>query len=163
MEKVILGLQSFMVTDDVTYGAVQASSSERRRRAQRSLAWNSSQRAFKSLFPELVQKHRELCASPGRALAPAAAAGTAPAGTPAGSTGGETHPAADAAAGRPSGKAAASSAVAGADDGPVVAAAGPGASCNSTTQVIVGVLVVLLLLKLLMAVGPSEGGFEEAP
>lgn len=48
----IIGLQSFMCTDEMTTGSVLVSSRERRALAAQSHAFNASQRRFAQIFPE---------------------------------------------------------------------------------------------------------------
>ncbi|KAK0534860.1 Ubiquitin-conjugating enzyme E2 6 [Tilletia horrida] len=49
---IIVGLLSFMVSDEMTTGSVSGTESERKTLAQQSHAWNIQQKKFKDLFPE---------------------------------------------------------------------------------------------------------------
>lgn len=98
----IIGLQSFMCTDEMTTGSVLVSSRERRALAAQSHAYNVGQRRFAQMFPEYagaamkdlpnmvyLPKKEEATEAPAPTPAPApapagaAASAAAPSGEPA--------------------------------------------------------------------------------
>ena len=52
---ILKGVLSFMLSDEITTGAVECSDAERRRLAQASVAWNTSQPEFNQLFPDFAE------------------------------------------------------------------------------------------------------------
>ena len=56
---ILKGVLSFMLSDEITTGAVECSDSERRRLAQASVAWNTSQPEFNQLFPDFAELREE--------------------------------------------------------------------------------------------------------
>jgi len=160
IEKVVLGLQSFMVTDDPTHGAVEASSAQRRNRAARSLAWNCSQPHFRALFPELVKVHEERKRALRRAARSGAGASASSASPEAAETPGtRAAPAAGLAATPRAGETSETAGLVAPGDatagGPADAAAAPAGPCGAATQWIGMIVLVLLLLAGLFAMGPS--------
>ena len=53
------GVLSFMLSDEITTGAVECSDAERRRLAAASVAWNTSQPEFNQLFPDFAELREE--------------------------------------------------------------------------------------------------------
>ena len=49
----LTGLLSFMLSEEITAGGMQASDYDRRLHARRSHAWNIQQKAFRTAFPEV--------------------------------------------------------------------------------------------------------------
>ena len=56
---ILKGVLSFMLSDEITTGAVECSDAERRRLAQASVAWNTSQPEFNALFPDFAELREE--------------------------------------------------------------------------------------------------------
>ena len=56
---ILKGVLSFMLSDEITTGAVECSDSERRRLAAASVAWNTSQPEFNALFPDFAELREE--------------------------------------------------------------------------------------------------------
>lgn len=54
----LTGLLSFMLSEEITAGGMQASDYDRRLYAKRSHAWNIQQKAFRTAFPE-VRPYRQ--------------------------------------------------------------------------------------------------------
>lgn len=55
IDKILLGLQSFMNTEETTVGSVKATKEERNTYALNSLDFNCNNTTFRKLFPELVE------------------------------------------------------------------------------------------------------------
>lgn len=56
---ILKGVLSFMLSDDITTGAVECSDGERRKLAAASVAWNAAQPEFTTLFPDFDDMRRE--------------------------------------------------------------------------------------------------------
>ncbi|GAA6044028.1 hypothetical protein JCM8097_004311 [Rhodosporidiobolus ruineniae] len=52
VETILVGLMSFMLSEEITTGATKATDAERKELATKSHAWNLTQVKFKNLFPE---------------------------------------------------------------------------------------------------------------
>jgi ubiquitin-conjugating enzyme E2 J2 len=57
---ILMGLQSFMLEDSPTYGSISTSTMEKRKLAAESLEFNSKNKIFGELFPELVELNLKL-------------------------------------------------------------------------------------------------------
>lgn len=57
VSSILIGLVSFMLEDEVTYGSITTSLAEKRHFAQQSMAYNCKDAAFRELFPDLVKAH----------------------------------------------------------------------------------------------------------
>lgn len=53
-EKALLGLLSFMTSEEPTLGSMETTDADRRRKARRSLDWNRRHDSFRLVFPELA-------------------------------------------------------------------------------------------------------------
>ncbi|GAA5878710.1 hypothetical protein JCM3774_000481 [Rhodotorula dairenensis] len=72
VDTILVGLLSFMLSDEITTGAVKQSDSERKALARQSHAWNAAQPKFKSLFPDYAgEVMKDLPKMSGKAPAPA--------------------------------------------------------------------------------------------
>ncbi|GAA5939206.1 ubiquitin-conjugating enzyme E2 [Sporobolomyces koalae] len=56
IETILIGLQSFMNSDEITTGSIKTTDDEKRQFATRSHDWNIQQPKFKTMFPEYAQK-----------------------------------------------------------------------------------------------------------
>ena len=56
---ILKGVLSFMLSDEITTGAVECSDAERRRLAAASVAWNCAQPEFNALFPDFAELREE--------------------------------------------------------------------------------------------------------
>ncbi|GAA5899906.1 ubiquitin-conjugating enzyme E2 [Sporobolomyces salmoneus] len=56
VETILIGLQSFMNSDEITTGSMRTTDEEKKQLAQSSHAWNIQQPKFKTLFPEYCGK-----------------------------------------------------------------------------------------------------------
>eukprot|EP00928_Gymnodinium_smaydae_P018420 TRINITY_DN17011_c0_g1_i1.p1 TRINITY_DN17011_c0_g1~~TRINITY_DN17011_c0_g1_i1.p1 ORF type:complete len:657 (-),score=40.32 TRINITY_DN17011_c0_g1_i1:430-2400(-) len=72
VETILVGLISFFVTDGSTLGSVRSSPEERRRYAKESWEFNARDSTFRSLFPELMERHETQ--APASECAPSAGA-----------------------------------------------------------------------------------------
>lgn len=72
VDTILVGLMSFMLSDEITTGAVKQSDAERKSLAGRSHAWNAAQPKFKSMFPDYAgERMKDLPKMSGKAPAPA--------------------------------------------------------------------------------------------
>ena len=72
VDTILVGLLSFMLSDEITTGAVKQADSERKTLAAKSHAWNAAQPKFKTLFPEYAgERMKDLPNMSGKAPEPA--------------------------------------------------------------------------------------------
>ncbi|TKA52479.1 hypothetical protein B0A53_04853 [Rhodotorula sp. CCFEE 5036] len=72
VDTILVGLLSFMLSDEITTGAVKHSDSERKSLATKSHAWNAAQPKFRTLFPEYAgERMKDLPNMSGKAPEPA--------------------------------------------------------------------------------------------
>ncbi|KAI9854133.1 MAG: Ubiquitin-conjugating enzyme E2 6 [Vezdaea acicularis] len=57
---ILIGLMSFMTSEEMTTGSVSATSEERKWAAQKSRSWNSTNAKFRAEWPELDEENKKL-------------------------------------------------------------------------------------------------------